>query len=304
MPMRSDKNGFGRVMTILENLLSNENSLLKSKTICYYPGSFDPLHKGHECIAREVARRGFCDFVLIFAVWGDDRYKKRSDTNFRIDMLFSAFEDDPSVIVTRYNPFQLQNALTTPNSADEKFVVPKYENKFVGLLGSDTALFYDNHEEFLRDFMRGIRLNRVSPFSEAPKPCPSSSSEAKDPENFGDRYVDPSSDSVRLKDDDLWREMKSPRLKEKDDPDEVFRGDICLPIDSFIVADRDGFPFSKDEMPDGRKIIGRLDVGKKYPIASENIRKAIVEGKDASQFLSSNIVELIEKRVLTNGGTF
>jgi nicotinic acid mononucleotide adenylyltransferase len=287
-------------MAVLENLLSNENSLLKSKTICYYPGSFDPLHKGHEYIAREVVCRGFCDFVLIFAVWGDDCYKKRSDTNFRIDMLFSAFKDDPNVIVTRYNPFQLQNALTIP--IDEKFVIPKYGNKFVGLLGSDTALFYANHEEFLRDFMRGIRLNRVSPLSEALKPYPSSSSEAKDPENFCDRYVDPSSDSVRLKDDGPWREMKSPRLKEKDDLDEVFRGDICLPIDSFIVADRDGFPFSKDEMPDGRKIIGRLDVGKKYPIASENIRKAITEGKDASQFLSSNIVELIEKRALTNEG--
>jgi nicotinic acid mononucleotide adenylyltransferase len=214
-------------MAILEDLISSGE--LKGKTICYYPGSFDPPHKGHEYIAREVVRRGFCDFSLAFAVWGDDRYKKRTDTKCRIEMLFSLFANDPNVIVTERNPIQLQNALAECGA------------KFVGLIGSDAALFYASREKDLREFMSGIRID------------------------------------------------------ENDGRNDVSRGDVFIPADSFVVSDRKGFDFPPDKMPDGRKIIGRLDTSETYPISSEEIRKAIRAGGDSKSVLSGSVVELVNR---------
>ncbi|MDR0968040.1 MAG: hypothetical protein LBL99_00175 [Holosporaceae bacterium] len=229
-------------MAVLEDLISK--NALQNKTICYYPGSFDPPHKGHEYIARETVRRGFCDFTLIFAIWGDDVFKKRTPTKIRIETLFSLFKDDPNVIVTKLNPFQLQNALTEPTKRSENnrlFVTPKNDVGFVGLIGSDMARFYADHEEYLREFMIGEKLT------------------------------------------------------EKDDRDEVSRGDVCLPAKAFIVADRKGFSFSPKEMPDGRKILGRLDTGDNYPISSAEIRKTLADNEDASSVLSESVVEIIKK---------
>lgn len=137
---------------VLENL--NLDQTFKGKKIAYYSGSFDPLHLGHQDIAREVVRQGLADYVIAVPSWGGDTYKKRVDVQHRLDMLFAAFADDPHVIVTRLTPYELQKLLTfenPPGYLDSKFA----GTQFVGLIGSDTARYLAPNAEALETFMTG-----------------------------------------------------------------------------------------------------------------------------------------------------
>lgn len=104
---------------ILEELAQSGTieSTLSNKKICYYVGSFDPLHKGHEAVAELPLMSGICDYVLMYPSWGKDSYKTRVDVNLRLEMLFAVFKDHPRIIVTKFSPIELQTALTITNSA-------------------------------------------------------------------------------------------------------------------------------------------------------------------------------------------
>ena len=137
---------------VLEKL--NLEQTLSGKKIAYYSGSFDPLHLGHQDIAREVVRQGLTDYVIAVPSWGGDTYKKRVDVQHRLDMLFAAFADDPHVIVTRLNPHELQKLLTLENPT--AYVDSKFEGtQYVGLIGSDTAQYLAPNAEALETFMTG-----------------------------------------------------------------------------------------------------------------------------------------------------
>ena len=127
---------------------------ISGKKIAYYSGSFDPLHLGHQDIAREVIKQGLAEYVIAVPSWGGDTYKKRVDVQHRLDMLFAAFADDPHVIVTRLNPHELQKLLTVENQTG--YVDPKFDGtEFVGLIGSDTAQYLAPNMEALETFMTG-----------------------------------------------------------------------------------------------------------------------------------------------------
>lgn len=139
---------------VLENL--NLDKVLSDKKIAYYSGSFDPLHLGHQDIAREIVRQGLVDYVIAVPSWGGDTYKKRVDVKHRLDMLFASFADDPHVIVTRLTPYELQKLLTTENPSKPGYVLPKLEGiHFIGLIGSDTARYLAPNPEALKTFMTG-----------------------------------------------------------------------------------------------------------------------------------------------------
>ena len=142
---------------VLEKLVCDNqlSSVLLQKKIGYYIGSFDPLHKGHEHIAESVVKESLCDYLLIYPSWGNDSYKTRADVNLRLDMLFARFEDHPKIIVTRYPPIKLQQVLTTKYS-NNKPVVPIAEGmKFIGIIGSDTALMLATEKKSSQKFMAG-----------------------------------------------------------------------------------------------------------------------------------------------------
>ncbi|MCE5293117.1 MAG: hypothetical protein LLF94_00700 [Chlamydiales bacterium] len=126
---------------VLEDLV--QTNILQDKRVGYYVGSFDPLHKAHEAIAIKALE--YCDYVLIHPVWGGDIYKKRSDINIRLDMLFAVFKDHPRVIVSRYTPIELQNTLQ--NTAT-----------FIGILGSDTLTYLLPDPETSIVYMTGLQI--------------------------------------------------------------------------------------------------------------------------------------------------
>lgn len=151
---------------VLENLITSGalESTLSDKRVGYYVGSFDPLHLGHEEVASLSVNKGFCDYVLIYPAWGGDSYKQRINIALRHDMVFSAFADHPTIIVTRLAPQEMQRHLTKvtdkKNARGKTLVEPAFPGlTFIGIVGSDTAMAIANAPDSLRAFMRGIRVS-------------------------------------------------------------------------------------------------------------------------------------------------
>lgn len=142
---------FGLVLEDLEDL----ETTLHAKTVGYFVGSFDPLHKAHEAIVEEALKANLCDMVLIHPVWGKDGYKVRTHIDTRLDMLFSVYKNHPKVIVSRLTPLELQNSLTAPSS--ETHMAPKFCT-FVGIVGADTALYLAPNPDTAKVYMTGLKI--------------------------------------------------------------------------------------------------------------------------------------------------
>jgi nicotinic acid mononucleotide adenylyltransferase len=127
---------------ILEDLVADNKleSTLKDQKICFYPGSFNIVHRGHEAVANLVIEKKLCNFVIIYPLWSSDNYKKRTPLDIRLKMLFATFQSHPKIIVTKLSPRDLQNTLTSVDNLQQNFVTPKYNITFVGITGSDNAL--------------------------------------------------------------------------------------------------------------------------------------------------------------------
>jgi nicotinic acid mononucleotide adenylyltransferase len=150
---------------VLEELIESNTleSTLSHKTVGYYLGSFDPLHLGHEAFVETFLAQKQGDFIIIYPSWGGDAYKKRSDIDTRLDMLYAVFAEHPNVIVTRLWPRELQEALTIchdGNNQDGKCVrIPAFEGlKFVGMIGSDAVFYLQPHEDTSVVFMTGADI--------------------------------------------------------------------------------------------------------------------------------------------------
>ena len=151
---------------VLEDLIQTRTleSTLQGKNVCYYLGSFDPLHKGHEAVAELPIKQGLCNYVLIYPSWGGDSWKTRADVKARLEMLFVVFKDHQNVIVTKLKPKDLQQTLTVPDlritTNNKPVVKPAFVGmNFIGLIGSDTALLLGSNKEAASTFMAGIEIS-------------------------------------------------------------------------------------------------------------------------------------------------
>lgn len=148
---------------VLEELIQDKKltETLSNKKIGYYIGSFDPIHLGHEALAREIINQNLCDYVLIYPAWGGDDYKNRTPIQIRLEMLFALFANDPHIIVTKLNTEELQQALTEESNlfiADKPAVKSKFSGtEYLGIIGSDCALDTSDAKK-LSVFMRGIKI--------------------------------------------------------------------------------------------------------------------------------------------------
>ncbi|MBA4118408.1 MAG: hypothetical protein C0514_05910 [Candidatus Puniceispirillum sp.] len=148
---------------VLENLAASKtlDATLQGKTLGYYIGSFDPLHKGHEDFVTQSLKSGACDYVLITPAWGGDDYKDRTDVKARLEMLFKTYESHPRALVTRLTPGELQDLLTSPIAPvdKKKSAQPHLKGlRIVGMVGSDTALDVSQDPKKAKVFMKGVAL--------------------------------------------------------------------------------------------------------------------------------------------------
>lgn len=150
---------------ILENLLKNNKSILSEKKIGYYLDAFDPLTRGHEEAIDQILKLNLCDYILVYPVWNSESSKdKLSQTNIRLEMLFAVFAKHPKVIVTQMNPQKLQQSLMQNDSSHIIAKKPVVKSslraaKYIGIIGSDTALATVNNNHQSSAFMRGVKVS-------------------------------------------------------------------------------------------------------------------------------------------------
>ena len=148
---------------VLEDLPKAQlHEKLSGKKVGFYIGSFDPIHKGHEQVVSSILNQNLVDYCLVYPAWGGDKYKQRTDVDIRFKMLFILYKDNPQIIVTQLSPIELQDLLTVDSSVtiSEKPAVKSAinETKYIGVLGSDTAINTVADKKKLSIFMRGIKI--------------------------------------------------------------------------------------------------------------------------------------------------
>lgn len=148
---------------VLETISSTDRQrLFAEKTLAFFPGSFDPPHKGHDAVMAQTLALGLADYVLIYPAWGGDSYKNRRPVSLRLDMLYALYKDHPRIIVTRLHPKALQNLLTK-KAKTLLSGKPRVESTFqdmiiVGLLGSDNAIDLAKDPKKSTPFMAGLAI--------------------------------------------------------------------------------------------------------------------------------------------------
>jgi len=147
---------------ILEDLIVERNFpfIFEGRRVGYFLGSFDPLHKGHEEAATKLLEYSICDYVLIYPSWGgDNSYKRRADIDIRLDMLFAVFKDHPKVVVTRFNPKQLQNLFTNAHPQKESYRKISIKGMhLIGLIGVDRAEWALNNPKEAAYYLTGYNI--------------------------------------------------------------------------------------------------------------------------------------------------
>jgi nicotinic acid mononucleotide adenylyltransferase len=121
---------------LLEKKLQEGSSWLAQKKICFYPGAFDPIHRGHRSIVSLILEKQCCDFVLIYPSWGWGG-KQLTNVHRRLAMLEAVFGDHERVLVTHLPPIALQHALTVEVGPGPRKPIEGIE--FLAMVGSDNA---------------------------------------------------------------------------------------------------------------------------------------------------------------------
>lgn len=143
---------------VLENLIAEKtDDILIGKKICFYPGSFDPLHLGHEKVAMGAIQNNLCDLTLIYPIWqnNDSRQSKSlTDISIRIEMLMHRFAHEEKIIVTALPPINLQQTLLKHHENEIQIL---HNIEFIGIVGSDNALT-KWPQSSQQSFMRGMQI--------------------------------------------------------------------------------------------------------------------------------------------------
>ncbi len=119
-----------------------------------FGGSFNPIHKGHISIAREVLRRTPVEEVW-FVVTPQNPFKQQQrlmDDNLRLEMTRKALEDEPGLVCSDYE-FRLPRPSYMWNTLQH--LKEDYPNDtFALIIGADNWVSFPrwrNHEEILRN---------------------------------------------------------------------------------------------------------------------------------------------------------
>jgi cytidyltransferase-like protein len=126
---------------------------LEGKTIAYYPGSFDPIHLGHQNNIQESLKH--VDYVLIYPSYDSKEKKKHTPQHARFEMIKTLYHNNPRVIWTDQTPGQMQELFK-----------PLKNVVFWGIVGSDRALQMqgksdEERKKYLSIWMQGVDFKNL-----------------------------------------------------------------------------------------------------------------------------------------------
>ncbi len=128
--------------------LKKQLSGIKSKeTLCYFVGSFDPIHVGHVRIVEHALAQKTCSYVFVYASGGTFKHKpNRAPQWIRNEMIRASFQEHEQVITSLLPPKDLHQ-MTRQYQTDSL--------SLKGIIGEDVAklLIHANPEQthFLND---------------------------------------------------------------------------------------------------------------------------------------------------------
>ncbi len=246
---------------VLEDLIKDGKlqETLSNKKVGYYIGSFDPLHLGHQDTAQIPLDQNLVDYVLIFPNWGGDNFKNRAPIEARLEMLFSVFKDHPHIIVTKLSPKEMQEHLTLPDPSHSIAEKPAVTPAFTDV-------------KFI-GIIGSDTANKLAIPQE-----------------------DPKKEEERKKHLSVY--MRGIQITDKHARDTA-GGVIALPIDAFIVAQREGDDLSalKGKVDD-RTILSMIQ-SKAHPHASSTlVKKTLKAGQSVDHMVDPGVLQIIQENKL------
>ena len=138
-----------------------------------FGGSFNPIHKGHVALARQLLRKARLDEVW-FLVSPQNPLKPQSsllDDNLRLEMARLALEDEPCLVASDYE-FQLPRPSYTWNTLQH--LSAEYpQHRFTLIVGADNWQLFSrwrNSREILENYSLVIYPRAGYPVDEASLP--------------------------------------------------------------------------------------------------------------------------------------
>jgi len=125
-----------------------EESILSKKRIGIYSGSFNPIHIGHQKLAKYLIENKIVDEVwLVVSPCNPLKHQSELiDEYIRLELLILAIQDQPSIKVS-----DIEFTMPIPSYTIDTLHVlsTQYpENQFYLIIGSDNALVFDQWKNF------------------------------------------------------------------------------------------------------------------------------------------------------------
>lgn len=204
----------------------------------------------------QIPLEGLVDYVLIFPNWGGDTYKKRIPIEKRLKMLFSVFKDHPRVIVTNLSPREMQHHLTVPDPSHTIDGKPIVKPAFEGT-------------EFVGIVGSDSAIGLGIPLEDPEK------------EKAREKYLTVFMRGIQVAD-------KHARG--------TIGGLIGIPVNAFIVAERDGEDVSvlKDKIGD-RPILAIIQNTNHAHVSSTKVKKRLRDSQSLDEMVDSKVNKIIHE---------
>lgn len=106
------------------------------KKVALFGGSFNPIHRGHLQIARELLERKIVEEVWLIPCGNHAFGKELAPSEHRLEMIKRAIKHDPTMKIETYEIRRKEKSYT---SATIEFLKKKYSHDFLFVLGGDNV---------------------------------------------------------------------------------------------------------------------------------------------------------------------
>lgn len=134
--------------------------------LAYYPGSFDPMHKGHLNVIETVLREGYADYVYIYALPVDGKRKKSKPQSIREKYIEMCIKHISNAILLKGS---IETVFTMTDEITQHITETlNVEVEWIGIIGSDNTIvksqnFHDTYmvREYQPDAPYDVNASRA-----------------------------------------------------------------------------------------------------------------------------------------------